>query len=125
ILSVVRAVHAATRVSGPIDWEESEVRDRLEQDRPFTYLAEDGFLAYHWDDGDLAVDELVAGSGQTARTLWSVLGSGSSTAATVKACVGPTDPLYWLVGEAVVRPAAEYRWMLRVVDVPAALSGRG
>lgn len=125
VLSVVRQVHAATRVCGPYLQEEIEVRNRIENDQPFTYLAEDGFLAYRWDGGDLVVDEIVAGSGETARTLWSVVGSGSSTAATVRASVGPTDPLYWLVGEAVVQPAAEYRWMLRVVDVPTALSGRG
>jgi len=125
IRSVVSAVHAASRVCGPIDSEEVELRHWLAQDRPFAYLAEDGFLAYRWDGGDLMVDTLVAGSGETARTLWSVVGSGSSIAATVKACVGPTDPLYWLVGEAVVKPAAEYRWMLRLLDVPGALAGRG
>lgn len=104
VLSVVRQVHAATRVCGPYLQEEIEVRNRIENDQPFTYLAEDGFLAYRWDGGDLVVDEIVAGSGETARTLWSVVGSGSSTAATVRASVGPTDPLYWLVGEAVVQP---------------------
>ncbi|MGH3738929.1 MAG: sterol carrier protein domain-containing protein [Micromonosporaceae bacterium] len=43
----------------------------------------------------------------------------------VKACLGPTDPLRWLTREEVVKPAEEHRWMLRLVDVPAALDGRG
>ncbi|HEX6077168.1 MAG TPA: GNAT family N-acetyltransferase [Micromonosporaceae bacterium] len=125
ILSVVRRLHAAARSSGPIDWDESEVRTWLAEDQPFSYLAEDGFLVYHWEDQDLEVDELVAGSISTARALWSLVGSGSPVATTVKACIGPMDPLRWLTREAVVRPAEEKRWMLRLVDVPAALAGRG
>ncbi|MGH3738930.1 MAG: GNAT family N-acetyltransferase [Micromonosporaceae bacterium] len=72
ILQVVRRIHATARTSGPIDWEESEVRRWLADDEPFGYLAEDGFLAYHWEDRDLEVDELVAGSGRTARALWAI-----------------------------------------------------
>ena len=125
ILSVVRRVHTAARSSGPIDWEEAEVRDWLTEDEPFAYLAEDGFLAYHWEDLNLEVDELVAGSPETARALWSLVGSGSSVARAVKACVGPNDPLRLLVREEVVRPRDEKRWMLRLLDVPAALTGRG
>lgn len=125
ILSVVRRVHASARSSGPIDWEAEEVRDWLTEDKPFCYLAEDGFLAYHWEELNLEVDELVAGSPETARALWSIVGSGSSVARTVKACVGPNDPLRLLVREEVVRRRDEKRWMLRLLDVPAALTGRG
>lgn len=125
VLSVVGAVHAAARSSGPFEWEEPEVRSWLRDDAPFAYLAGDGFLAYHWDGGDLAVDELVAGSGDTARALWSLVGSGSSIATTVTACLGPNDPLHWLTRESTVRPAGEKRWMLRLVEVAAALAGRG
>lgn len=125
ILSVVRGIHAAARTSGPINWEATEVATWLAQDEPFAYLAEDGFLAYHWDDRDLEVDELVAGSGATARALWSLVGSGSSVAKTVTACVGPDDPLRWIIQEPVVSPHREERWMLRLVDVAAALAGRG
>lgn len=125
ILAVERAVYATDRSCGPIDWDEQQVRDWLADDEPFAYLAEDGFLAYHWEGRDLEVDELVAGSGQTARALWSVLGSGSSVASTVTACLSPNDPLRWLTREPVVRPAKENRWMLRLVDVAPALAGRG
>ncbi|MGH3716402.1 MAG: GNAT family N-acetyltransferase [Micromonosporaceae bacterium] len=125
ILSVVRGIHAAARTSGPIDWEESEVRLWLADDTPYAYLAADGFLAYHWDGDNLEVDELVAGSEDTARALWSLVGTGSSIAKRVKACIGPTDPLRWLTREEVVKPYDEKRWMLRVLDLPAALAGRG
>ncbi|MGH3647177.1 MAG: GNAT family N-acetyltransferase [Micromonosporaceae bacterium] len=125
ILEVVRGVHAAARTSGPIDWDEPEVRQWLAEDEPFAYLAEDGFLAYHWEGQDLEVDELVAGSGATARALWALVGSGSSVAKQVRACIGPTDPLRWLTREEVVKPYDEKRWMFRVVDVAAALNGRG
>lgn len=125
ILSVVRKAHTAARSSGPIDWDESDVESWLEDERPFTYLTEDGFLAYQWEGEALAVDELVAGSSATARALWSMVGSGSSVATTVTAHLGPNDPLRWLTREAVVQPARERRWMLRLVDVPAALAGRG
>jgi len=125
ILSVVRRCHAAAHSSGPIDWDESEAHDWLTADQPFGFLAEDGFLAYHWDGPDLQVAELVAGSADTARSLWSLVGSGSSVVDKVRACVGPNDPVHWLTREAVVRPAGRKPWMLRLVDVPAALAGRG
>jgi predicted acetyltransferase len=125
ILSVVRRCHTAARSSGPIDWDESDAHAWLAEERPFSHLAEDGFLAYHWEGPDLQVDELVAGSTATALALWSLVGSGSSVANTVRACVGPDDPLRWLTREAVVRPAGQKPWMLRLVDVPAALAGRG
>lgn len=125
ILSVVRRIHTTARSSGPIEWDESDVRLWLTDDEPFCYLAEDGFLAYQWDGSDFEVEELVAGSEATARTLWSLVGSGSSIARTVKACVTPYDPLHWLTREVAVQPAEEKRWMLRLVDVPAALTARG
>ncbi|MGH3662864.1 MAG: GNAT family N-acetyltransferase [Micromonosporaceae bacterium] len=125
ILSVVRRIHASARSSGPIDWDGTGVREWLEADEPYAYLADDGFLAYHWEGRDLEVDELVAGSEATARALWALVGSGSSIAATVRACLGPADPLRWLTSEQAVKPAGENRWMLRLVDVPAALDGRG
>ena len=37
----------------------------------------------------------------------------------------PAHPLALLVEEQRVRPAWSFRWMLRLLDVPAALSGRG
>ncbi|MGH3659079.1 MAG: GNAT family N-acetyltransferase, partial [Micromonosporaceae bacterium] len=125
ILAVVRGVHATARTSGPIDWEATQARTWLTEDAPFAYLADDGFLAYHWEGRNLEVDELVAGSGETARALWSLVGSGSSVAETVRACVGPSDPLHWLTQEEVVRQYDQKHWMLRLIDVPAALSGRG
>ena len=37
----------------------------------------------------------------------------------------PADPLALLVEEQKVKPAWTFRWMLRLLDVPAALTGRG
>jgi predicted acetyltransferase len=125
ILSVLRRFHTAARSSGPIEWDESEVRLWLTEEQPFCHLAEDGFLAYRWDGSDFEVEELVAGSEATARALWSLVGSGSSIASTVKACIAPHDPLPRLTREFVVRPTEQKRWMLRLVDVPEALTARG
>ena len=73
---------------------------------------------------DLRVHELTAASGPTARALWSVVGSGASVARTVHAYVGPRDPLHLMLGEAVRhRRGTQIRWMLRVLDLPAAVPG--
>mgnify|MGYP001420374576 CR=1 FL=1 len=125
ILAVVRRIHTAARSSGPIDWHADEARHWLADDRPFAYLAPDGFLAYRWEGQDFFVDELVAGSGETARALWALVGSGSSFVETVRASVGPADPLRWLLKENVVRPYDERRWMFRVVRLVDALTERG
>jgi predicted acetyltransferase len=125
ILDVVRAVHATTRSCGPLDWAEPDVREWLGTQRLYPYLAPDGFLAYRWDGDGLYVDEVIAGSGPTLRALWSLVGSGSSWVHTVRVRVPPTDALHWLTAEAVARSTIEQRWMLRLVDVPAALAGRG
>jgi predicted acetyltransferase len=37
----------------------------------------------------------------------------------------PNDPLTLLVGVQAVADARRYRWMLRILDVPAAVEGRG
>ena len=45
----LRAVHAAARDSGPLDWGEAAVRRWIEDPDLFTYVADDGFLGYHWN----------------------------------------------------------------------------
>lgn len=127
VRALLRRLHAEIRHCGPIDRGESHLRGVLASGDVFTYLADDGFLAYGWDGGSerLVVHRCVAGSAETARALWAMVGSGSSIARTVVASVAPDDPLLWLLRD---HPADEMRrvnWMLRVLDAPAAIAARG
>ena len=127
VTALLRRLHAEARHCGPIDRGEAWVRGVLANDDVFTYLADDGFLAYGWDGGDkaLAVHRCVAGSAATARALWSVVGSGSSIAETVRATVAPDDPLLWLLRDRSADDVRRVAWMLRVLDAPAAVAARG
>jgi predicted acetyltransferase len=124
---LLRRLHAEARHSGPIDRGESHLRGLLAADDVFTYLADDGFLAYGWDGGNerLTVYRCVAGSAETARALWAVVGSGSSIARTVSAYVAPDDPLLWLLRDRSADDLRRDNWMLRVLDAPAAVDARG
>jgi len=54
-----------------------------------------------------------------------MVGSGSSTAPTLRATVAPDDPLPWLGREQHVRVHREVWWMLRLGDHAAAIAARG
>ncbi|MDN3358026.1 GNAT family N-acetyltransferase [Actinomadura sp. DC4] len=127
VTALMRRLHAEARHNGPIDRGETFMRQVLEDEKVFAYLADDGFLAYGWDGGPeaLAVHRCVAGSPETARALWAVVGSGSSTALTVRACVEPDDPLLWLLRDRSEDEVRRVTWMLRVLDAPAAVAARG
>jgi predicted acetyltransferase len=127
VTALLRRLHADARHGGPIDRGEAFKHDVLADERVFSYLADDGFLAYSWDDGSrrLAVRRCVAGSAETARALWAVVGSGSSIAETVRACVAPDDPMLWLLRDRSVDDVRRVSWMLRVLDAPAAVAARG
>ena len=115
----------AGRTSGPLVWAESKVAEWLADDDKFGYLADDGFVVYNWDGGDLRVDEIIAGSEATARALWATVGSGSSIARTVNAYVPPSDPIHLLIEQEADKHAQLQRWMLRLLDAPAAIAARG
>ncbi|MEV5754274.1 GNAT family N-acetyltransferase [Actinoallomurus sp. NPDC052308] len=127
IVGVLRRLHAEARDNGPIDRGEDWFLDLLDGDDVFAYLAEDGFLAYGWsaDGRDLIVHRCVAGSPETARALWALVGSGSSVARSVHACVAPDDPLFWLLRDRSSEEIKRVSWMLRVLDAPAAVAARG
>ncbi|HZE34092.1 MAG TPA: GNAT family N-acetyltransferase, partial [Actinoallomurus sp.] len=127
VTALLRRLHAGARHGGPIDRGESYVRDVLADERLFSYLAEDGFLSFGWKDGSrrLAVHRCVAGSPETARALWAVVGSGSSIAETVEARVAPGDPLLWLLRDRSEDDLRRVSWMLRILDAPAAVAARG
>src|SRR5208282_6623715 len=91
------------------------------------YLAPDGFLGYRWQRGndEIFVDRVVAASAATTQALWAVAASNSSVAETVRAQVGPSDPLWWMLREQDANIAERESWMLRLLDAPAAIAARG
>lgn len=125
--AVIGQVHELARACGPVTFDVEVSRRQLDDADLFCYLADDGFLAYTWSGGhsEIQVSTVVAGSAATARALWSVIASHDSMAGTVRAFVGPADPVSWLTAEPDVSLARHYSWMLRVVDAEAAIAGRG
>ena len=133
VLEVIGRAHEAARDCGPITYDEATVRRWLtrpgryaDKDR-YAYLAPDGVLGYRWHRGhdEIFVDRLVASSAGTTRALWAVAASNSSVAETVRAQVGPSDPLWWMLPEQDANIAERESWMLRLLDAPAAIAARG
>jgi predicted acetyltransferase len=126
VVAVLRRLHAEARDHGPIDPGADYLRRGLENENVYGYLADDGFLAYGWAGGGrFFVHRCVAGSPETARALWSTVGSGSSIVETVQACVAPHDPLLWLLRDRTEEEISRVSWMLRVLDAAAAVAARG
>jgi len=127
VVAVVGAVHASARHCGPATWTAAAARRWwLDDETVFCYLAPDGFLAYGWHHShrEMYVQRAVAGSAETTRAIWSLLGSHASMAERVKAVVAPDEPVGWLTREPDVEVERE-PWMLRIVDMAAAIAGRG
>ncbi len=127
VLAVIAAVHESARHCGPATSDAAAARHWwLDNEDVFCYLAPDGFLAYGWHGSyhEILVRRVVAGSAETTRAFWSVVGSHASMADRVKAVVLPDDPLGWLTREPDVEVERE-PWMLRIVDAAAAIAGRG
>jgi predicted acetyltransferase len=128
VAEVIRRVHRDAGNCGPIDWGDDMWRFFLdENDDDYVYLAEDGVLDYRWGTGNtsLVVETLLAGSQETLHALWAIIGSGSSTAASIEVCLSPHDPVFWLTKERLDGNVHLTSWMLRVVDAPAAIEARG
>ncbi|WP_067815500.1 GNAT family N-acetyltransferase [Actinomadura kijaniata] len=126
VAAVIARVHGTAGDCGPVGWREEVWRAFLAEDDRFFYLAADGYLAYQWSGpSELEVERVVAASEATLRALWAIVGSTSSTADTVRAHVAPDDPVLWLLGERTAERVERTRWMLRVVDAPAAIGARG
>jgi predicted acetyltransferase len=124
-LELVGESHARRRTNGPLVWPIKEVTEWLGDEENFAYIADDGFVVYNWSGSDLCVDEIVAGSEETARALWATVGSGSSIASTVQAYISPDDPVHLLVEHEAEREVQHQRWMLRLLDAPTAIAARG
>jgi predicted acetyltransferase len=128
VIAVLGAVHESARHCGPATYDAATIRRWwLSDDNRFCYLAADGFLAYGWREGhgEISVRVAVAGSPETTRALWSIVGSHAPTAKLVRAVVSPDDPVAWLTREPDLGLESRWQWMLRVVDAPAAVAGRG
>jgi predicted acetyltransferase len=126
VLGHVQRHWAATAANGPKELQADVTRYDLADSDTYCYRTDDGLLIYSWHDGhDLLVRHLTAGSEATARTLWSIVGSGSSVTKTVHAHVGPHDPVHYLLSDPVESSVKQERWMLRLLDAPAAIAGRG
>lgn len=125
VLRVVDTCYGAARASGPKGYSSAEVTTWLEDRDVFCYLTEDGVLFYEWEGSDLRVDLLVAASEASARALWAVVGSGSSIAASVHAYLAPSDAVHLMLPEKAAERVTAVRWMLRLLEVPRAVEGRG
>jgi predicted N-acetyltransferase YhbS len=128
VIDTIGAVHESARHCGPATLDAATFRRWwLTDDNLFCYLAADGFLAYGWhnEHHDMSVRVALAGSAPTTRALWSIVGSHAPLAEAVRAAVSPDDPLEWLTREPDLALASKWSWMLRVVDAPAAIAGRG
>ena len=75
-------------------------------------------------DVEVTAWDVVASTGDAGRALWFALGAGSSTVRRVRAKALPADVVP-LLGEPDVTVHEHLRWMLRLVDLPAAVAARG
>ncbi|MFY9915168.1 MAG: GNAT family N-acetyltransferase [Nocardioidaceae bacterium] len=123
--AIMRAQYARGRANGVRDYTPAEFAEELTEESVFACATNDGFVVYGWERRDIVVYQLVAGSADTARALWAVVGSNSSVVDQVHAYLAPDDPVHQMLGECVDQQLKQIRWMLRVVDATAALSGRG
>jgi predicted acetyltransferase len=126
-VEVLGRVYGAGRDCGPATFDVPLAAEALGEDGAYHYLAPDGALGYRWN---LAADELfvsgaAAGSAATARALWAIVASHGTIASRVRAVVGPADPVTWLTTEPDVTVTRAEQWMLRLLDAPAAIAGRG
>jgi predicted acetyltransferase len=117
--------YGAQRANGPKLPSESEAREQLTDDGMMSYVTDGGHVVYEWSNEDLVVSYISADTPEIARALWSVVGSGASIVKNVVAYVAPDDPLHLLLPEEVAHETYLKRWMLRVMDVPKAVSARG
>ena len=129
VIGIIGETHRSHRDAGPVTWDEESAAEWLGRAGLYTYLAgeaaDDGFAAYQWDGDDLWVERVHARSPQALRALWSVIASHSSTADNVAGLTAPSDPFWWLTRERDATITRRAMWMLRVVDLPAAIAARG
>ena len=126
MIDVLSRLHAAGTGCGPVTYDEAQLATMLAGD-VYLYLAPDGVLGYRWDTAsdEVLVYWAAAGSAATTRAMWSIVSSHGTIVRGVRAVVGPDDPVTWLTAEPDVTLARAEQWMLRLLDAPAAIAGRG
>jgi predicted acetyltransferase len=146
-LDAVRACYtrATEMQNGPIDCDEPTWwRDRImgrfspdEHQRAVVARGASGEVEgyasfdYQKDEGDLDIafrlscSHLIAASLDGVASLLAYFRGFRGLGQTLEFSGPPADPLALLVEEQRVKPAWTFRWMLRLIDVPAALEGRG
>lgn len=122
---LMREHHVRHGLSGPKLRSIETWRRQLEDASMIHYVADDGFVAYSLADQVLTVEDLVAATPETAAALWAVVGSGSSAAPTVRTYLDTRDPVRLVLAEVPQADVAEHQWMLRLVDLAAAVAARG
>jgi predicted acetyltransferase len=129
VIKIIGETHRVAHDAGPVTWDEDPAAEWLGREHLYAYLAgdagDDGFAAYRWAGRDLWVEHVHARSSQALRALWSVIASHCSTADDVTGVTAPRDPFWWLTRERGAVVTRRAMWMLRVVDVPAAIAARG
>jgi predicted acetyltransferase len=126
VIGVIGAAHRDARDAGPLTWDEGPAAYWLGHDGIYSYLAgDDGFAAYRWADDGLWVERVHARTPETLRALWSVIASHCTIADKVTGWTAPNDPFWFLTRERDATIIRRSMWMLRVVDVPAAIAARG
>ena len=122
---LVRRLLTGDRSSGPILWSVQRWEQEIADPMHFAYGCDDGVVLYRWEDGGLTVDLMAAATEDALRSLWSVVGTGSSVVSAVSAYLAPHDPVLWMLPEEAGHEVDQHGWMLRLLDVPAALAARG
>jgi predicted acetyltransferase len=128
VIAITGRAHELARDAGPLTWDEGPTGQWLARGDLYSYLAgDDGFAAYRWANGheELFIERVHAATGDSLRSLWSVIASHGSVARTVRALVAPNDPFWWLTRERDATLTKRSMWMLRVVDAAAAIAARG
>jgi predicted acetyltransferase len=116
------------RILGP--WFSSDVQravvargpDGIEGYASFTYGPASGAIDFNYS---VVCRHLVASSMEALASLLSYLRGFRGLGVGLRFTGPPAAPLAMLIEEQRVLPVWTYRWMLRLLDVPAALAGRG
>jgi predicted acetyltransferase len=127
VIEVTGRAHEAARDCGPITWDTTATAAHVLRPDMYSYLCDDGFASYRWNNSneELFVAGVRGATAEAVRGLWSLIASHASTAESVRAWVGPAEPLWWLTRERDADLRHRSMWMLRVVDAPAAIAARG
>jgi len=122
---LARGAHARHGVSGPMPRSVTALQGMLERDELIAYVVDGGYVVYDLSEQAVTVEELVATTPEAAATLWGVVGSGSSAAPTVHTYLDPRDPVTLGLGGLPALEVQQVPWMARVIDLAAAVAGRG